>query len=520
MGIQVSENTIRIRDIAGRGESISYVKASAEIPAAKPAVARVLSVRSRPKINDVSVEAGKILFKGQLSIEVLYVPVNTGELAADLVEKAEFKDVAQFEYFVEVKDAKASDEPIVRTFLQSVDYNLQKDRLLPFETTLRHEVLVYRVQKLKCLGDIIVTPPERIKIDKRELLLEEYAGKLQKSTSVSSNLALPLGVLRLVDVTVKPVLKRELADGTGITLLGSLDVTLLAVRELGDTAVVQSILLPGALAFEERIEAPIGDNLLSRTNILVDYVSYARFESELRLDIGLSFKSELTTPKRISLIADAESVAGRRIIVRNGSLALKRKVVSAPSKTIAETLLRFPEGLPEPAEMLIMQITPRVERSEWAGETLYANGTCSLELIYVGTDAELHSVLWDNVLDFNAPLDFTGLEVDAEVIGIEVNTESIRQQFTETGLEISVALTLLAEVSAPEAANCLLEAMVFDEIEPNPAYITFVTVEEDDSLWKLSERYQIPMENIVEDNGLISEELIPGQRLCLRRYRK
>lgn len=517
MGIQVSENTLRIRDIAGRGESISFVKFRADLPAAKPHISRVLSVRGRPKVTDCKVEAGKVLFKGLLSLDLLYVPVNTGELAYDLIEKAEFKDIAEFEYFVDVDGIKPGDEPIVRTFLENVDYEVEKDRILEVDASLRHEVLVFKTSKLKFLGDILVTPPEKIKIEKRELLLEEYVGKLKKSSSISGTVSLPLGVLRLVDVVVKPQIKRELADSAGVTIIGTLDVTLLAVRELGDTAVVQSINLPGVLAFEERLETDVGENYLSRTKINVDYVSYARVEDELKLDIGLNFKSELTLPRRVGLITDAESVAGRKILTRSGILTISRKVVSAPSKCNAESLLRLPEGLSEIAEMLMVNVNPKVERTEWAGETLYASGSCSLEMIFAGTDSELHSVYWDHVLDFSAPLDFSGLEVDAEIIGVEVNTEAFRHQLTDSGLEVSAALTLLAEVKAPEGITCLLETMAFDEIVEKPAYLTFVVVEEDDSLWKISQKYLIPLENIIEDNALISEEIVPGQRLCLRR---
>lgn len=517
MGIQVSENTLRIRDIAGRGESVSFLKFSADLPAAKPNIARVLSVRGRPKVTDVKVEAGKVLFKGYVNLELLYVPVNTGELAYDLLEKAEFKEVADFEYFVDIKEANSSDEPMVRSFLVNVDYEVEKERRLAVDASLRHEVLVFCTKKAKFLGDILVTPPEKIKIEKRELLLEEYAGKVQKSAAISGNVSLPLGVLRLVDVVVKPQIKRELADTSGITLLGALDLTLLVVRELGDTAVVQSLSLPNALAFEERLDISMGDNILSRSQTTLDYVSYARIDDELKLDVGLSIKSELVLPKRVSLIAEAESVAGRKILTRSGPLSIKRKVVSAPTKTNAESLLRLPEGLVEIAEMLMVQVTPQVEKTEWAGETLYAKGSCGLEIIYIGVDAELHSVLWDHVLDFSAPLDFTGLEVDAQIIGIEVNTESFRHQLTENGLEVAASLVILAEVAAPEGVVCVLEAMTFDEIVIKPAYITFVTVEDDDSLWKLSMRYQIPLADIMEDNALTEEEIFPGQRLCLRR---
>lgn len=520
LGIQVSENTLRIRDIAGRGESTSYLKFTVELPASKPAISRVLSVLGRPKVTSVTVETGKVLFQGVLSLDLLYVPVNTGELALDLIEKVEFKDVADFEYFIDVSDAKPGDEPILRTFLANIDYEVEKEQRLLIDASLRHEVLVMCTKRLKFLGDILITPPEKIKIEKRELLLEEYAGKIGKSVNISGNIALPLGVLRLVDVAVKPQIKRELGDGSGITILGSIDLNLLVVRELGDTAVVQSVYLPGAVAFEERLENLMGDNILSRSKISIDYVSYARIEDELRLDVGLNIQSELTAPKRVGLISEAESVAGRRIVTRNGTLSIRRKVVSAPAKTNAEALLRLPEGLPEPVEMLRVQVIPRIEHTEWAHDTLYAAGSCSLEIIYTGIDGELHSVYWDDVLEFNAPIDFTGLEVDAEVIGIEVNTESFRHQITESGLEISASLLLLAEVSAPEALNCLIEAMVYDEIEEEPAYITFITAEDDDSLWKLSQKYQIPLESILEDNGLKTEELIPGQRVILRKQKK
>ena len=87
MGIQVSENTLRIRDIAGKGESVSFVKFHAELPEAKANISRVLSVRGRPKVTGSRVEAGKVMFEGRLSFDVLYVPQNTGELAYDLVEK-------------------------------------------------------------------------------------------------------------------------------------------------------------------------------------------------------------------------------------------------------------------------------------------------------------------------------------------------------------------------------------------------------------------------------------------------
>ena len=202
-----------------------------------------------------------------------------------------------------------------------------------------------------------------------------------------------------MDVTVKPVIKREIADPEGITLIGSLDLTLLAVRELGDTAAVQTNSLPAALAFEERIEIMLQDNILSRSQIGVDYVSYARVDNELKLDVGLSIKTELTSPRRVSLVIDAESVAGRRIVTRTGTVGIKRKVVSAPSKTTAESLLRLPEGLVEPAEVLMVQITPNVEKAEWAGNALQVEGTCSMEFVYTGVDAELHSVFWEDILD-------------------------------------------------------------------------------------------------------------------------
>lgn len=516
MGIQVSENTLRIRDIAGKGESVSFVKFHAELPEAKANISRVLSVRGRPKVTGSRVEAGKVMFEGRLSFDVLYVPQNTGELAYDLVEKAEFKDAAEFEYFVDVEEAGPGDEPVVKTFLQSVDFDVD-GRFVYVDASLRHEVLVFRSKTIKFLGDIATTPPEKVKMDKREILLEEYAGSTQKTTSIGGTVSLPLGVLRLVDVTVKPVIKREIADPEGITLIGSLDLTLLAVRELGDTAAVQTITLPAALAFEERIEIMLQDNILSRSQIGVDYVSYARVDNELKLDVGLSIKTELTSPRRVSLVIDAESVAGRRIVTRTGTVGIKRKVVSAPSKTTAESLLRLPEGLVEPAEVLMVQITPNVEKAEWAGNALQVEGTCSMEFVYTGVDAELHSVFWEDILDFSTPVDFSGLEEEAEVVGIEVTTEFFRHQILDGSMEVTTGLTILAEVAAPENVTCILEAMANDDIVEKPAYLTFVTVEEDDSLWKLAQKYRTSSDVIMEDNGLVSEDLTPGQKLIIRR---
>ncbi|MFA6694313.1 MAG: LysM peptidoglycan-binding domain-containing protein, partial [Bacillota bacterium] len=268
-----------------------------------------------------------------------------------------------------------------------------------------------------------------------------------------------------------------------------------------------------------RIDVLLQDNILSRSKITVDYVSYARVENELKLDVGFNIKTELTSPKRVSLITDAESIAGRKILTRSGIVGIKRKVVSAPSKTTAESILRFPEDLAEPAEVLMAHITPTVESTEWVGDTLYVNGGCSLEFVYTGVDAELHSVFWDQVLDFSAPVDFSGLEVEADIIGIEVSTEFFRHQVVDNAMEVTTGLSLLAEVAAPEAITCLLEAMAIDDIVEKPAYITFVVIEEDDSLWKLAEKYQTSVETIMEDNGLLAGELVPGQKLIIRRYK-
>jgi len=110
-----------------------------------------------------------------------------------------------------------------------------------------------------------------------------------------------------------------------------------------------------------------------------------------------------------------------------------------------------------------------------------------------------------------------GMKVNFETAVKDIKTDLINRET----IEVFVTLRFDVEVLEEIQADVVVEAIEMTPPDPDPPSVTYVFVQEKDTLWKLARQYHSDETAILQANSWLQDEgkieLRPGDKICIPR---
>lgn len=237
-------------------------------------------------------------------------------------------------------------------------------------------------------------------------------------------------------------------------------------------------------------------------------------------DVDVVAKAGTVVPLEFVVgIADAE---GKEVRWRTETFALEQWVGQQSREAVAEGQLDLPQGHPPVERLLASDAAVRVEDVLVLGDKVIVEGRVDVAGMYTArTDGTpVHYVHWNGALPLEAEVPVPGaepgMEADVRIDVVDVDLDLLNRETVEA----TVRMNARAKVTHGLERDAVVEAVVVPPPTPNPPTLTFVVIQPDDTLWKLSHRYHTDVGAIVAANPWLEdpEEPLPaGRKLCVPR---
>jgi len=188
-------------------------------------------------------------------------------------------------------------------------------------------------------------------------------------------------------------------------------------------------------------------------------------------------------------------------------------------------VIELGDAAPPIRELIRATARPQVNDYRIDEDKITIDGTLDVELIYLAyTDEELkplHAAVFPAAIPMQQTIIVggaqPGMKVHFNTQVKDIKTDLINRETIEVFITLRTEVQVLEEVRT----DVVVEAIEMTAADPDPPSITYVFVQEKDTLWKLARQYHTDESAILEANSWLQTEpdqqVRPGDKICIPR---
>ncbi|HHW10964.1 MAG TPA: DUF3794 domain-containing protein [Firmicutes bacterium] len=542
MSLRLETEKISYNVLVGEGSAQTVVEGAVTLPDQAPPVGKALLVRAEPRVTSVDVVEDRVVLEGQIDIDLFYAAYVETEVRSEeedalpevvmeeKLEKSTFPGALSFAFVLDVPGAQDGLPADVRAVVESAAGEVGGDqRTIDIDVVLALSAAVTRWEEFTCTGGVVSN--REIEIASQAVRVETLA--VSGTAQVKSEGFLPFAGKTLpdqvLDISLFQAGQPAVKTGAGkAEVAGTLHCSVIYMAE--DTGLTQGFWEDG-LSYRLELDIP-GLTVQSRMDVAVvaRNVNWRVVENEEQR--GLAVTAELQAAYRASEAKEVVIVTGISlegtvtVDTRRQLLTLQEAVGEGRTTGVGEALLELPSGLPPIERILCGRAAVQLEDAHVLGDKVVVEAKAGYDIIYIGRNGENTSLVtasWPGSIPLELEIAIPGAEpgLDRQVhLRVEqVEVDLINREMLEVKVEVAATATLRKNIEL----EAVIEAVEVPPPDGRQASYTFVVIRDDDSLWKLSRRYHVEINDIIRANRWLESEetpLVEGMKLCVPKGRK
>ena len=534
MSIKLEERRLRVEELVGEEVATITAEGTLEIPAHQPDVQRVLRFRALPAVASTKVVDERVVVSGTVAAHLLYVANSPDDSAAqEPVFAADAREAIEFEHTFDMPGLAGGDEVEAAASVISTQARTTADpRQAALEVDLEIAVKVRRASEVTIVTNALAIPPEKIRLTREPLRLEQAIGSGATLYNLQFEAALPerrADIARLLDLDVRPSLINATAEVGQVTLRGeahcgatytSVDS---AARENGASPESINYVAFDAQPFICSIEMPDAQPgmIVYPRVALVRATTSVPSARQVSISATLALGARLVDPLSLHAITDVASDTEETIETRKEAVTVEDVLGRNADRTAVTGKLDLPAARPDADRILSWDVQFRRRNVEVKNEKVVIEGVLSASVLYIadvplGTQP-LQFVEFPEAIDATIVVDLKGVEpemaADASASVLSSRVDLVDQDTFQVNAVVE------AEVRAKQnkQTDLVVEAVAIGPVPERPPSIVLVSVQPGDTLWKLSRRFRTSADAILRANGLAEgASLRPGMKLRIR----
>ncbi len=527
MSLRVKEERLYVENQFGDSSLQAVFQGTVELPMHSEGIARVIWLKGHPVVSKVTAGEDQVKLQGAVDLEMVYVPE---ALEGDIPElqRVKWPGAIPFDHYVELVGVEPHMAADVSLEVIGCEYEVRPDqRVIDVDVITETSAVVRMGQAHSVITSASVGPPKKLAVDEITINTRAPIVEVPFHKEVTGVIELPedgepIGKVLDVDctITVPPV---EVTQGA-MHIRGTAVVDVIYAAAGG---AVRRFVLENQLPFV----VDYSDASL-KPDLGVEVKTHAQWEEfvvndgrGIRIELAVTGTAKAYRKQAVRVLTDLACPSDESIETRKETLYVDNLVNEKVQQSTAQGVIELREADPPIRELLRATARPQVNDYRIDEDKITIDGVLDVEFIYLAyTDEELkplHAVHFPGAIPFQQTIIVGGvqpgmkLNLDAKVK--DVKTDLINRETVEVFAAVRTEVQVLEEVRT----DVVVEAIEMTVADPDPPSITYVFVQEKDTLWKLARQYHADETAILQANSWLQAEedqrLRPGDKICIPR---
>ncbi|HHT89852.1 MAG: DUF3794 domain-containing protein [Bacillota bacterium] len=526
MSLSVKESRLVAVNRVGENTLQTVLQGKVDLPSTAAPVERVVWVKGTPVLESFATDQDRVYVQGAIDLTMVYVPETLEDEPAGL-KRVEWPGALPFDTYVEVIGAEPEMISWVDLGILACEWDLSSGQYsLDLDLIVAVSARVEQVQTIRAICDANISQPVKLSCDGLVLNTLAPAVLLPVDKELTGMLDLAQEgappVRTVLEITAQLQLEETQVSAGKLGAKGGASLEVLYEdEELG----VKMQNFPQALQFELSFGDPkIQEGMAVQPKLRAFCQGYVVNDGKnIRVELSLKGALSLKGDQTLQVLTEI-SAPGHQVEVRKELAAVDSFVSRKEQQVTVGGLVELSQQLPPIRELLQSRAEAHLTDFEVENDKLVVEGVLDLELLYLAHSDEdtkpLFRGVFPEVIPFEQTLVIPGLELGMQP-RIEVEVVSVRPDLiNRETLETAVTLQFAVDVVEYLEVEVAVEAVQVEPREEDPPTLTYLFVQEGDTIWKLSKQYHTTEDAILAANPSLQDDplvLRAGDRLYIPR---
>jgi hypothetical protein len=486
------------------------------VPDVKPDIDQIITGQGEIKINDIKAMNGKLLVKGVLGFNVIYLSEGDQRPVHNISGEIPFDEMINMD--VNCSD----DEPLVKWELEDLSTGLINSRKLSVKSIVRLYVAIEELYDEETA--VMVEGPEDVQYINKKIEVTNVAINKKDTFRVKDEIMLPgnkgnIGSILFTDVGLSNVEVRLLDDK--FTIKGELPVFVLFTTEDEENPVEYyetEVPFSGTIdcngCMEEMIE-DITFNIASKSlEVRPDPDGESRIlDLEVILDLGIKVYETLEPEILCDIYSPMKEITP---IIRNADY--ENLVIKNNSKYRIADRVRVAGDQPRILQICHANGDIRIDDVLAESTELTVEGVIEVSILYISEDDRRPMNSLKGMIPFSQVIELKGMKpgsnYEVKPCIDQLSVMMLDGEEIEVKSVINLNTIVFDTITEPVITDVVVNPLDMDKLQAMPGIIGYV-VKRDDTLWNIAKKYYTTVDNIMVVNDLQEDLVKEGDKLII-----
>lgn len=486
------------------------------VPDVKPDIDQIITEQGEIKINDIKAMNGKLLVKGVLSFNILYLSSGDQRPIHNISGEIPFDEVINMDVTC------ADDDPTVKWDLEDLSTGLINSRKLSIKSIIRLYVAVEDLYDEETA--VMVEGPEDVQYINKKIEVTDVAINKKDTFRIKDEITLPANKGNIAGILYKDIglsnVEVRLLDDR-FTIKGELPVFVLYTSndeenpiEYYETDIPFSGTIECNGCTEDMIE-DITFGIISKSmEIKPDSDGEERvLDLEVILELGIKV-FELEEPEILcDVYCPSKEITP---VIRDA--CYENLVIKNNSKYRISDRVTVPMDQPRILQICHAQGDIKIDDIIVQDTELHVEGVIEVNILYISEDDNRPMNSLKGVIPFTQVVELKGMKsgsnYEIKPFIDQLSVMMLDSEEIEVKSTINLNAIVFDMITEPIITDIQVTELDMEKLQAMPGIIGYV-VKKDDSLWKIAKRYYTTVDSIKHINELSDERIAEGDKLII-----
>ena len=486
------------------------------VPDIKPDIDKIIKEQGEVKITDIKAMNGKLLVKGALGFNVLYLSEEDQRPVHNISGEIPFDEVINMEVTC------ADDDPIVKWDLEDLSTGMINSRKLSVKSIVRLNVAVEELYDEETA--VMVEGPEDVQYISKKIEITDVSINKKDTYRIKDEIMLPtnkgnISEILYNDIHLNNVEVRMLEDRFSIK--GELPVFILYISNDEENPIEYyetEVPFSGTIECNGCNEDMIEDITFSILNKSLEIKADTDGEERvLDLEAILEMNIKVYQLEEPEILSDIYSPSKEIIpVIRKASY--ENLVIKNNSKYRIADRVKVPESQPKILQICHANGTIKIDDIIADGTELQVEGIIEVGILYISEDDRRPLNSLKGAIPFTQVIEVKGMKAGSNY-DIKPNIDQISVMMLDSEeIEVKATMNLNTIVFDKITESIITDIEVADidleKLQAMPGIIGYI-VKPSDTLWNIAKKYYTTVDTIMSINDMENNAIKEGDKLII-----
>jgi hypothetical protein len=486
------------------------------VPDIKPDIDQIITEQGEIKINDIKAMNGKLMVKGALGFNVLYLCEGDQRPVHNISGEIPFDEVINMDITC------ADDDPILKWDLEDLTTGLINSRKLSVKSIVRLYVTIEDLYDEETA--VMVEGSEDVQYINKKIEVTDVAINKRDTYRIKDEIMIPsnkgnITSLLYQDIRLSNVEVRLLEDR--FTIKGELPIFILYTSEAEENPIEYfetEIPFSGTIDCNGCTEDMIEDITFRIVSKSLEVKPDADGEERvLDLEVILELGIKVYEVEEPDILCDVYCPSKEVTpVIRNATY--ENLVIKNNSKYRIADRIKVLENQPNILQICHANGVIKIDEVIPEGQELYVEGVIEVGILYISEDDSRPMNSLKGVLPFAQSIELKGMkpgsnyEIKPSID--QLNVMMLDSEEIEVKATINLNTIVFDMITEPIITDVVVTDLNLEKLQAMPGIIGYV-VKKNDTLWKIAKKYYTTMNTIMAINELEDDRIKEGDKLII-----